>query len=217
MKERLNGEKDTLGLYLTGHPIDEYEQEIQYLVSQRIGKVTPEKKSKKIAGLVVAMRVMKTKRGDTMGFITLDDRTGRIEVAVFADTYTQYRDKLIKDALLIVEGQVSNDDYSGGLKMRADKVVALEDARHNSLTAIHVHWQSQQLALDNQQKLAAILEPYRILPGSEQQGCDLLVNYQRVDASAQIRLPAEWRVQPVDELMIQLREYYGAENLKLQY
>jgi len=217
MKERLNGEKDTLGLYLTGHPIDEYEQEIQYLVSQRIVNLTPERKSKKIAGLVVAMRVMKTKKGDTMGFITLDDRTGRIEVAVFADTYNNYRDKMIKDALLIVEGQVSHDDYSGGLKMRANKIIALEEARHNSLSSICIHWRSQQLALDNQQKLAKILEPYRILPESEKRGCDLLVNYQRADSSAKIRLPNEWRVQPADELMVLLRESYGSENLVLEY
>ena len=217
MKERLNSEKDTLGLYLTGHPIDEYEQEIKHLVSQRIANLTPEKKAKKIAGLVVAMRVMKTKKGDTMGFITLDDRTGRIEVAVFADTYNNYRDKLIKDALLIVEGQVSHDDYSGGLKMRADKIVALEEARNRSLSAICLHWQSQQLATNNQQRLAAILEPYRVLPEAEQQGCELKVNYQRADSAAQIRFSSEWRVNPSDELMIQLRENYGAENLVLEY
>jgi DNA polymerase-3 subunit alpha len=136
MKERLNGENETIGLYLTGHPIDEYEAEIKHLVSSRISRIVADKKSIRIAGLVVAMRVMKTKRGDTMGFITLDDRTARMEVAVFADTYNEYRDKLVKDALLIVEGQVSNDDYSGGLKMRANKVTPLEQARQEKLRSI---------------------------------------------------------------------------------
>ncbi len=217
MKERLNGENETLGLYLTGHPIDEYGEEVKYLVSSRIADLTADKKSRKIAGLVVAMRVMKTKRGDTMGFITLDDRSGRIEIAIFADTYTQYRDKLIKDALLIVEGQVSHDDYSGGLKMRADSVVALEDARRDQLRAICIHWHSNKISTDCQQILSRIVEPYRIQPNGDVHGCDLLVNYQRADASALLRLPIEWRIQPVDEVIGQLKEAFGMENLVLKY
>ena len=46
-----------------------------------------------------------------MGFVTLDDRTGRLEVAVFADIYAAHREKLVKDALLVIEGQVSHDDF----------------------------------------------------------------------------------------------------------
>jgi len=217
MKERLNGENETLGLYLTGHPIDEYDQEIKHLVSSRIADLTADKKTRKIAGLVVAMRVMRTKRGDTMGFITLDDRSGRIEIAIFADTYNQYRDKLIKDALLIVEGQVSQDDYSGGLKMRADGVVALEDARQDGLKAIIINWRSSNLKTNSQKMLARIVEPYRISAESEKRGCDVLINYQRVDAEALLRLPVEWRIQPVDELMSNLRETFGMENIQLRY
>src|SRR5690606_23861832 len=110
MKERLQGEQDTLGLYLTNHPIDEYEDEIGHLVSARIINLKPEKTSQKVCGLLVSMRVMKTKRGDTMAILTLDDRTGRIEVAMFSDAYSEHREKLIKNTLLMVEGQISFDD-----------------------------------------------------------------------------------------------------------
>ncbi|MBX2807580.1 MAG: DNA polymerase III subunit alpha [Cellvibrionaceae bacterium] len=240
MKERLNGEKETLGLYLTGHPIDEYEEEISHLVSARIVNAVADKKPVKIAGLVVAMRVMKTKRGDTMGFMTLDDRTGRIEVAVFADTYQQYRDKLIKDALLIVEGQISHDDYSGGLKMRAERLSALEEARHQQLRTIRIQWRNKLLAIDCQQRLHYILDTYRVSSVADQhngrehddhkdhehkdhehnnskRGCDLLIDYYRVDASASLSLPSHWRVQPVDELIIQLRELFGSDSVLLGY
>ncbi|MEO0442592.1 MAG: DNA polymerase III subunit alpha [Pseudomonadota bacterium] len=217
LKERLEGEKDTLGLYLTGHPIDEYQHEIKHLVSSRIADLNAEKKPCKVLGLVVAMRVMKTKRGDTMGFITLDDRSGRIEVAVFADTYNQYRDKLIKDALLIVEGQVSHDDYSGGLKMRADTVVALEDARRDQLRAIYIDWRSKALDKGSQHGLQKMIDAYRIQENSDKRGCDIVINYYRVDAKASLKLPAYWRIQPVDELMLQLKEAYGIDNLTLSY
>ncbi|EGG94817.1 DNA polymerase III alpha subunit [gamma proteobacterium IMCC1989] len=226
MKERLNGENDTIGLYLTGHPIDEYEDEVKHLVSSRISRIVADRKTIKIAGLVVAMRVMKTKRGDTMGFITLDDRTARMEVAVFADTYEEYRDKLVKDALLIVEGQVSNDDYSGGLKMRATKVTPLEQARQEKLRSIQLDWQSRHLENDCTRKLLSILDAYRINDNNgispetvenSKEGCVVVINYQRADASAQIQLDDAWRVKPVDELMLKLRHEYGNKSLTLGY
>ena len=225
-------------MYLTGHPIDEYDQEIKYLVSARIADLTTDKKTRKIAGLVVAMRVMRTKRGDTMGFITLDDRSGRIEVAVFADTYTQYKDKLIKDALLIVEGQVSQDDYSGGIKMRADSVVSLTDARQQQLRAISLYWLSQSLGTDFEKKLLRIIEPYRVrvdtsyghdshnnysnsdqsmTNNADTKGCDLLIHYQRVDAKAVLRLPEAYRILVVDEVILQLKEAFGVKNVVLKY
>ena len=186
------------------------------MVSSRISHLVADKKSIKIAGLVIAMRVMKTKRGDTMGFITLDDRTGRMEVAVFADTYNEYRGKHVKDALLIVEGQVSNDDYSGGLKMRAAKVTHLEEARQDQLRSITVDWNSRD-ASSNPQQLVSFLENYRVPDYSEKRGCDIVINYQRADAKAALRLSQEWRVIPVDDLLQKLRDHYGNNSLKLSY
>jgi DNA polymerase-3 subunit alpha len=217
MKERLNGENETIGLYLTGHPIDEYEQEVKHLVSTRISQLVADKKSIKIAGLVIAMRVMKTKRGDTMGFITLDDRTARMEVAVFADTYTEYSDKLVKDALLIVEGQVSHDDYSGGLKMRADKIIPLEQARQEQLRTIALHWKSCDLKSNCTRELMRLLDHYRVAEDSEHKGCSVVIDYERADAAAKIKLGQTWQVQPADELIQKLRNEYGKDNLTLGY
>ena len=211
MKERLNGEKDTLGLYLTGHPIDEYEHELTHFISSRISKLKPEKNKQTVAGLVVAFRAMKTKRGDTMGFVTLDDRTGRLEVAVFADTYTQYRERLVKDALLVIEGQVSNDDYSGGLKMRADSVTDLNDARQASVRAISVLWVSEKLPEQN-------LEQFKSTLGRHSKGaCALVVKYCKRNLSAHYTLAESWSVTPSDELMEDLRGLYGAGNVELVY
>ena len=215
LKERLNGENDTIGLYLTGHPIDEYEKEVNHLVSSRIANLQADKKTIKIAGLVIAMRVMKTKRGDTMGFITLDDRTARMEVAVFADTYNEYRDKLVKDVLLIVEGQVSHDDYSGGLKMRADKVTPLEQARQEQLRSIGLQWHSRELKNNATKELMRLLENYRI--PEDQKSCYVIIDYKRVDAAARIQLGKQWRVQVVDELIHKLRNEYGSTNVCLNY
>ncbi len=211
MKERLNGERETLGLYLTGHPIDEYADEIRQFVSFSLANARPDKGRQTVAGLVVAFRAMKTKRGDTMAFVTLDDRTGRIEIAVFADTYNNYREKLVKDALLVIEGQVSHDEYSGGLKMRAEVVKDLNDARHERVTGIRIDWQQQTVNPGSATQLRSALVPWR------QGGCPVTVCYNLSDCSAELQLGPDWTVKPSDELLMQLRTLYGSQNVVIQY
>src|SRR5690554_860379 len=211
MKERLNAEKETLGLYLTGHPIDEYESELNHFVSSRIANLKPEKSNQTVAGLVVAQRVMKTKRGDTMAFVTLDDRTGRIEVAIFADTYNQFRDLLLKDGLLVINGQVSYDEYNGMLKMRADNISLLADVRQEKARELCLQLDSASLAANFTRELEGILEPYR------EGRCPLVIDYRRSNARAQLRLGANWQIRPEDDLLQRLRDNYGADCVRLVY
>ncbi|SMF33635.1 DNA polymerase III, alpha subunit [Alteromonadaceae bacterium Bs31] len=211
MKERLNGEKETLGLYLTGHPIDEYSDELVNFVSSRIVDLKPEKNKQTVAGLVVGLRVMKTKRGDTMAIITLDDRSGRIEVAVFSDAYNEYREKLVKDALLVVEGQVSTDDYSGGLKMRADKVADLVDAREARVKQIRLVWRSEALEGDYSAQLKSTLQAHA------EGKCAIVVSYNKAELKAAYTLGETWNRAPSDELVDNLRRLYGVNNVELVY
>ena len=211
MKERLNAEKETLGLYLTGHPIDEYDSELNHLVSSRIADLKPEKSNQTVAGLVVAQRVMKTKRGDTMAFVTLDDRTGRIEVAIFSDTYNQSRDLLMKDGLLVINGQVSYDDYNGLLKMRADTISLLSDVRQEKARELCLELESGNLPANFIRELSSILDPYR------EGRCPLVIDYQRSNARAQLRLGNTWLVRPEDDLLQRLRDQYGTAKVRLVY
>lgn len=211
MKERLHAEKETLGLYLTGHPIDEYDSELNHLVSSRIADLKPEKSNQTVAGLVVAQRVMKTKRGDTMAFVTLDDRTGRIEVAIFSDTYNQSRDLLMKDGLLVINGQVSYDDYSGLLKMRADTISLLSDVRQEKARELCLELESGNLPANFIRELSDILDPYR------EGRCPLVIDYQRSNARAQLRLGNAWLVRPEDDLLQRLRDQYGTTKVRLVY
>lgn len=212
IKERLNGEKNTLGLYLTGHPIEEYQHELKHFVSSRIADLRPERKvNQRVAGLVVEFRVMKTRRGDNMAFATLDDRSGRIEIAIFSDTYDKYRDKLAKDALIVVEGEVSFDDYSGALKVRVESVRTLADARIELARGLKVSLSAAQLSRSFAKEFAARLEPYR------NGHCPVSIDYHRSDASALLTLGQTWQVRPEDELLQQLRDCYGKSAVQLLY
>lgn len=211
IRERLEGEKSTLGLYLTGHPIDEYEDELKHLVKTRIADLKPGKDSQKVAGLVVGMRVMKTKRGDTMAIVTLDDRTGRIEAAVFSETFSECREKLAKDALLVLDGPVAHDDYSGGLKMTVNSVASLDELRRDSVTGVQLRLESAAATPGLAKRLAACLQPYT---GG---GCAVTLEVVRSDARGIYQLPSQWRVEPSDQLVQSLRELLGRDRVALDY
>ncbi len=209
---RLNGEKETLGLYLTGHPIDRYEQELAGIISHRICDLNPSgDQTIIVAGLVVAMRTMNTRRGDRMAFVTLDDRSGRLELAVFADTYQHYRDLLVKDRLVVVEGEVSVDDYSGGIKMSARKVYDIDNARESFAKRLVLTLKQEQTVNGFVQDLAQVLTPFR------EGRCTVRVEYHRPDAQAQLTFGPDWRVRPTDELLRRITELAGEGSVRIEY
>ncbi len=216
MKERLNAEKETLGLYLTGHPIDEYESELTHLVSSRIVNLKPEKSNQTIAGLIISQRVVKTKRGDNLAIITVDDRTGRMDITLFSEIYNSARDLLLKDGLLVISGQVKYDDFSGMLKMSAESVRLLADVRQERARELCLELESGALPAGFVRELGDILDPYRQTPQQEAR-CPIVIDYQRSDARAQLRLGASWNVRPEDELLQRLRDSYGSGKVKLVY
>lgn len=212
--ERLNGEKETLGLYLTGHPIDQYLEEISHFVTSRIADVKPgnNRESRSIvSGLIIGMRVMKNKRGDKMAFLTLDDKSGRLEVSIFSDVYEEYKDQLIKDAILVVEGDVSIDDYSGGLKMVTRKVFSIAQARENYARLISLDIDQARLGDGFSDRLLNALTPYR------EGGCRVRVQYSRSGANGRLYLGDEWLISPKPELIRQLEQLCGERSLKVLY
>ncbi|MCY1278660.1 DNA polymerase III subunit alpha [compost metagenome] len=210
LKERLKGEKDTLGLYLTGHPIDEYEGEIRRFARQRIVELKPARDTQIIAGLIVNLRVMKNKKGDKMGFITLDDRSGRIEASLFADAFNAASGLLQTDALVVVEGEVSHDDFSGGLRLRAKRVLSLEDARTGLAESLRMKVDHKDLQGDRLRWLAELCGRHR---GS----CPLTLDYSGSDAKAVLQFGEQWRIAPADALIQALRDQFGRDNVFLHY
>jgi DNA polymerase-3 subunit alpha len=220
-EQRLQGEKETLGLYLTGHPINRFDRELDAVVSARIaplievGKDRNDREPRTLAGLVVSVRQGKTSRG-RMGSVVLDDRTGRIEVAVFNELYEQVRDLLVPDRILVATGSFTFDEYRDNWSLRADRVRTLEDARaelasHLDLTLDLGTPQAQVQAGEVCDALAAVLSAYRggTLP--------VHIEYIRPGARGRLRLGPVWRVQPRDELLKRLRQILGAEAVQVVY
>lgn len=160
-QQRLNAEKESLGLYLSGHPIDEFLPELSHITKDRLVRLRPERGTQIAAGLLHDFRSMNSKAGDTIAFLTLDDRSARFEVSLLAKEYEKFRDLLQKDLILIVECTVTVDDYTGGMRGRAKHVMTLAQARKRYAHRIALNLQSDQLQTGFCEHLAQILEPYR--------------------------------------------------------
>jgi DNA polymerase-3 subunit alpha len=229
-KERLSQEKETLGLYLTGHPFDEYEAEVRKFSPNSIQNLKPSRSKTNVVGLIVAVRLMKNKKGQNMCFVTLDDRTARIEATLFSDTYENNRELIQKDQVVVISGVVSLDDYSGMLKLRASDVQGIATARIAFAKNLTVSVTSEQCAAGLLTDLKSVLEKSRApdlsyvagAPGSANDdpvvgGSKVLIKYQRPEASAVLQLGDDWLIEPSDELIQELRYLLGHDRVALVY
>ncbi|HET9122252.1 MAG TPA: DNA polymerase III subunit alpha, partial [Acidiferrobacteraceae bacterium] len=208
--ERLSGEKETLGLYLTGHPIEQYREELAHMVQASIADLRPSDDQEiTVAGLVVALRALVTKRGDRMAFVTLDDRSGRIEIAVFSEVYQARRERLVKDDLLVVRGLVNVDEYSGGFRMTATEIYTLDEARARFAKRLVIELDRS----DSPTLLADIKGAFR--PGAP--GLPVVVSYQGAGAHAELALADEWRIEPTDAVLRRLGKIAGDKRVRLVY
>lgn len=212
-KQRLAGEKDTLGLYLTGHPIDEYEDELKRFVSKKIASLQPSREQQRIAGLVMAFRTMRSKRGDTLAFMTLDDRSGRIEVSIFGEEYERFKGQLTKDSLLILEGEVREDSFTGGLAMRCKDITPIAEARSKFARALEISFNEHTFAAEKVEELSQCLARHQ----QQDQGLNIQLTYTSSLGLATLLPSNQWRVVPSDQLLEELNQLVGQENVRLVY
>ena len=245
-QRRLQAERDTLGLYLSGHPIDEYLPELKQLTRDRLANLRPERESQWVAGLLVSTRTMRSKRGDNIAFITLDDRSGRLEISLFAKEYEQFRELLQKDAILVVDCQVSMDDFKGAMRGRAREVLNLTQARQRFAKAIELELQAEAMTPDFTSRLAGVLQPYRqapaavpdtlanghpqehadeypmppnaeLMPPETTPSCPVRIRYRRPEIAGNLQLGEHWQVLPDQTLIQELHLLCGANAVSIAY
>ncbi|EME2731543.1 TPA: DNA polymerase III subunit alpha [Proteus mirabilis] len=210
----LEGERETLGLYLTGHPITRYLKEIErYAAGTRLKDLVPTSRGQmvKVAGLVLASKVFTTKRGNRIGICTLDDRSGRLEIMLFSDALDKYQHLLEQDRILIATGQVSFDDFNGGLKMTVRELMDINEAREKYARGLAISLSDRQINEQLLNRLRGVLEPHRsgTIP--------VHLYFQKHDACARLRFGATWRVTPTDMLLTDLRTLLGNEQVELEF
>jgi len=224
--QRLRGEKETLGLYLTGHPIERVTAELQHFVTGKLADVigasdTPNgagrrydrnaARSVTLAGLVVGIRTRNAQRGGRMAFLTLDDRSARLEVRIFSEAYEQYRHLLDSDKILVIKGTLAWDEFSESQRLNVDRLLDIDTARSEHAKRLVLSLESNDFNNGLVKDLAATLAPYR------QGTCPVWVNYQRPKIQAEITFGETWRIKPVDALLQNLRKKLGEERVRVIY
>ena len=210
-EERLAGEKETLGLYLTGHPITRFEPELEKITSARLSELRPSQgQTRTIAGLVAGLRTVSTRSG-RMAIATLDDRTARIEVRIYSELFSRYRETLVKDRLLVVEGEVEDDDFSGECSVIASAIYDLEATRERRARHILIELDCDSVDDGVAHTLREAIESYRT------GATPICIDYRRRDARARLALGEAWAVRPADDLIARLRDVAGPEHVWIEY
>ena len=222
-RQRLQAEKESLGLYLSGHPINEFKEELakfthgnlKLICSKATGNNNqPSYRQKGVpviaAGLVMAVR-FRDIQGRKMAFVTLDDQTGRVEVTLSGELIDSSAHVIGKDSVLVVDGDVSPDDFNGGYKIRAREIYDLTLARARFARRMVINLRKDQLREQGLEELLHMLSDYK--SGST----PLCFMYDNGHARAQIKAGQHWWVDPQHELIDNLNRLTGEGSVELVY
>jgi DNA polymerase-3 subunit alpha len=213
IERRLAGERDTLGHYLSGHPTDVWRDVLAQLATCPIGEIgqrfQPPKprhgdddngnrfrRPPETAWIVAGQMADLRKRGDSMAFVQIEDGSGRVEVSFFRDTFVEFAPLLTRDAILVVEGGLAWDEFAGGLRLRARRVLTLNEAceRYTRLLRINL----------NGVDTAFIATLRNALNGFRGGQTALRLNYANAQSRAELELGPEWRVRATADLKLAL-------------
>jgi DNA polymerase-3 subunit alpha len=212
-EQALIEEKAALGFYLSGHPFLNVKEDISQFVRGTLADLQPQEQPKLLAGIVTGVRIRMTQRGK-MAIVTIDDAVSRVDVVVGSELLSQSAALIKEDAVLVIEGRVSNDDFSGGIRVSARKLYDLATARsaHASMLKLSCNGQSDAV------KLTHILSAYRKNAGQpDKKLCPVKIEYHNAQGQASLMLGDAWRVELQDELLQHLRAWLSVENVKILY
>ncbi len=208
---KLQHEKESLGLFLSGHPLEQYEGELNHFITTKLGGLDPRIHSKVlVAGLVIAIRKMETKRGERMAFVTLQDQGAQSEVAVFADVLERDQKYLRQGEILVVQGEL-NPARDNSVRLSALSLMDLTNARERYADKL-------ALILKKEGQSRAILDSLKQLLVTYQGGsCPVVIQYMKQDCETSVPLGPDWRVHPEDLLLESLHELLGPDRVQLEY
>jgi DNA polymerase-3 subunit alpha len=208
-KKRLHYEKKTLGLYLSGHPLDDYDRDLKQLVQPIDALKMSKGKKVSVVAMIIQLKKIMTSSQQRMVALTLEDLTGCLNAVIFSDVYEQVYELLNVDTILVFEGEVLYDKFNAGLKLMVHSVTPWIDFRANRVKSLSLH--IGQKTDDISRRLGGLLKPSR---GGN---CPVFVHYRNEKAKTKIRLGDKWSVRINDDLLNNLNQVFGRENVVLSY
>lgn len=217
-KKRLTEEKTAIGFFLSGHPFHSCAAEVRRIVRTPLARIEPKREPQMLAGVVSAIRVKMGSRGK-MAFVTLDDGTTPTDVTVYSEVLEASKGKITQDEVLIVDGKVSNDEYTGGFRVIAERLYTLGEARGRYARMLTLHINGEVAASGGPQaaitRLTSLLQGHR---GSRDEGgCLVRISYRNAKAVADLPLGEEWRVKLDESLLENLKQWLSSESVEIVY
>jgi DNA polymerase-3 subunit alpha len=206
-RQKLAEEKTALGFYLSGHMFDSYAPEARRFARTKLSELEPSREPRMLCGVITGIRPQMTQRGKIY-IITLDDKSAVVEVTVFSELFEENKKMFKDDEFLAVVGKVSEDRFSGGLRISAEKVYDIIAARIQF---------GRQLSMTlpatvDSRRMAELLAPYR-----DQYGMPVSLRVAPQGVGCVLQLGDSWSVAPSDDLRLALQQQLGATEVAIEY
>ncbi len=215
--QRLRGERETLGLYLSGHPMNRWREDLNCFIScqlyglpskiPEVGEDPKQERRKPGIDMVLSGLVLGVRKRGKQAFVGLDDGSGKIEVALYDESWALYADHFIKDEIVVVEGPVKADKFSGGYRMVANRVMTLSEARSHYAKAVSISIKGPTNNLVYQ--LQNTFAPYQ---GGK---TEVIIDYHNQRARVRLHLNQEWKVKACDEVIAALNDLEAITNARI--
>jgi DNA polymerase III subunit alpha len=219
--QRLAGERETLGLFLSGHPITPYEPDLKFLVSARLADVGGPKPAASADGggrtwsagkpATVAGLVLEIRRRPNRVTLILDDRSARLEVSLYEEIFQQHRDIIVKDAILIVDGTLRFDDFIEAWRLQAKSLMDIDRARERYARRLWLKWPAEYDGPQGLNRFEQVLKPHLRGP------CGVSIAINRPDYLGRLNLGSAWSVHASRALLDKLTDLVGRDGWYLVY
>ncbi|MGA0795370.1 MAG: DNA polymerase III subunit alpha [Quisquiliibacterium sp.] len=211
-RQRLQEEKSALGFFLSGHLFTGFESEVRRFVRTRLTDLQPAPQPQWVAGIVASHRTQMTRRGK-MNIIMLDDGSAAYEVSVYNEVFERYRPLIRDDELLVIQAKVSRDDYSGGFRVIADRILDLTAARQEFGKRLRISLNGIAQA----ELLRKAIEPFVAGAQTQSPAMPVIVEYGNAQGSCAVELGDDWRVRPQEDLLAEVRHLLHARAVAVEY
>jgi DNA polymerase-3 subunit alpha len=207
--QQLAYEKEALGLYMSGHPLERFAEEMKTFGARRVGELATSEADVWVGGIVSGIRPLKTKKGDRMAVFMLDDVAGAVEVVVFPETFGKYGGLIEADAMLLVRGKFEKDDESA--RLVATELMPMATLKERTTREVAIHLTVPTHGRPVFEALAELLSRHR---GDRRVYLELEVPGPQTPL--RVRADVAQRVKPSERLVSEVEQLCGAGSVELR-
>ena len=216
-REKLLAEKESLGFFLSGHLFDLVDEETKKISNFSLKNLIPKSEPYWIRGIISSKRKQITRRG-SVNIVEIDDGRAKVEVNVFHETFEKFTDKLKIDEFILIYAKVETDDYSGGQRIIAEKILDLVDMRTNFAKNIEIvikqELPSEELSNNQFNELKELFHASKT---NNHDGLNVLLRIEIGNISFNLKLPDEWKLTPTNHNIDKVNQSHNFHSIELIY